>query len=116
MTPQRKLRLANFLMVLGVVPLLLGIAWIVSAIVYIRQHPGQGAGSDAFLMIFLLVVTYAFALVVSGASALWSALVARRAAGLRDRTAAITRTVVGMILAGPLLWYLGITLSAYARQ
>lgn len=97
-------------MLVGIVPLLLGISWIFAVIAYAQQHKGQMGGSDAFLMIGVLFVTYAFALIVSGASALWSAALAKRNAGIRTRVSTIIRRFVCLVLLIPFLWYLGITL------
>jgi len=83
MTARSKLWIANVLMVLGIVPLVLGICWIFAVIAYAKQHKGLMGGSDAFLMLGMLLVSYAFALLVSGGSAVWSAFVARRDTRLR---------------------------------
>jgi hypothetical protein len=109
MTPQGKLRTANLLMLAGLVPLLLGIGWIVSIIAYARQHRGEMGGSDAFLMIGILFVTYAFALIVSGGSALWSVIIAKRHPGVQGRTGAVIKALVCVALALPVLWYLRMT-------
>jgi hypothetical protein len=84
MTPHGKLLMANILMLVGIVPLILGISWILAAISYVQQHKGEMGGSDAFLIIAVLIVTYAFAAVVAGSSALWSGSIMRRNAGLRS--------------------------------
>ncbi|WP_156923509.1 hypothetical protein [Massilia alkalitolerans] len=110
MSPQRKLCVANVLMIVGMVPLLLGLCWIAAVIAFARQHKGQMGGSDAFLMIGVLFLAYAFALVVSGGSALWSTIVARRNAGLRARASTIIRSTTCLVLLAPLLWYAWITL------
>ena len=111
MTLQSKLRIANALMVVGIVPLLLGIAWIFSVIAFAKEHKGQMGGSDAFLMMGVLFVTYALALLVSGPSALWSALLAKRNSGIPAPASRVVRSCVYLILIAPLLWYLGITFS-----
>ncbi len=98
-------------MAVGIVPLLLGLGWIAAVIAFARQHKGQIGGSEAFLMIGVLFLTYAFALVVSGVSALWSTLVARRNAGLRTRASMIIRGATCLVLLAPLLWYTWMTLG-----
>jgi hypothetical protein len=113
MTPKTKLTVANALMVMGIVPLLLGISWIASVIAYANQHKGQMGGSDAFLMMGVLLLTYVLALLVSGPSALWSATVARRNPGIPARASAVIRSGVYLALIAPLLWYLGITFSLF---
>lgn len=97
------------LMVVGILPLLLGVGWICAVIAFARQHKGQMGGSDAFLMIGVLFVTYAFALLVSGGSAVWATVVARRHAGLRTRASTIVRSGACVVLLAPLLWYAWIT-------
>lgn len=109
MAPQNKLRIANVLMLAGILPLILGVSWICAVMSYAQQHKGEMGGSDAFLMIGVLAVTYAFALLVGGAGALWSTLIARRHAGLRTKPATIIRTTVAVFLLAPLLWYFAIT-------
>ena len=113
MTPQSKLGVTNALMIIGIVPLLFGIGWIFSVIAYANEHKGQMGGSDAFLMIGVLLTTYALALLVSGSSALWSATVARRNPGMPARTSTVIRRCVYIALIAPLLWYLGIALSLF---
>lgn len=113
MTVQGKLRIANALMVVGIVPLLLAIGWIFSVIAYANPHIGEMGGSDAFLMMAVLLVTYASALLVSGSSALWSALVAGRNPGTQAHAYKVIRSCVYLILIAPLLWYLGITFSLF---
>lgn len=113
MTSRAKLWIANVLMVLGIVPLLLGLSWILAVIGWARQHQGQMGGSDAFLMLGVLLVGYAFALLVSGGSAVWSARVARRDTGAGSRVSAIIRSGVCVVLLVPLLWYAGVSLSLF---
>ena len=113
MTPKGKLGVANALMVVGIVPLLLGIGWIFSVVAYAKPHKGLMGALDAFLMMGVLFVTYALALLVSGSSALWSAVVARRNPGMPARASAVIRRCVYIILVAPLLWYLGITFSLF---
>jgi hypothetical protein len=100
-------------MIVGIVPLILGISWILFAISYAQHHKGEMGGSDAFLMIAVLVVTYAFAAVVAGASALWSMSIARRNSGLRVKSASVMRAIVGIMLGLPLLWYAGIQVNFF---
>jgi hypothetical protein len=111
MSPTTKLRVANVLMLVGVIPLALGLAWIISVLSWARQHQGQAGGSDAFLMMGVLLVTYLFAFVVSGGSALWSVMLVKRNGGIRARTARVLRWFTGVVLLVPFLWYLGVTFS-----
>ena len=113
MTTQGKLLTANILMLVGIVPLILGISWILAVISYDQQHKGEMGGSDAFLMIAVLMVTYAFAAVVAGASALWSMSIVRRNSGLRSRSANVIKALVGLMLGAPLLWYVGMQFNFF---
>jgi hypothetical protein len=100
-------------MLVGILPLVLGVSWILAVIAYAQQHKGQMGGSDAFLMIGVLIVTYAFALLLGGGSSIWSAVVARRNAGIRATASKIFRISVWLILAAPLVWYVGLTLALF---
>lgn len=100
-------------MLAGIVPLALGLAWIGSVIAYAQQHKGQMGASDAFLMMGVLFVTYVFAVVVSGASALWSAVLAKRHGGIRARSARVIRWCVAVVLLAPLLWFAGVAFSLW---
>lgn len=113
MTPRCKLQVANILMLVGISPLILGIGWILTVLSYAQRHRGEMGGSDAFLMIAVLIVTYAFAVVVGGASALWSAFIVKRTAGVRTKPGLMLRIVVGVILFAPLLGYLWLTFRVY---
>lgn len=108
MTTHAKLRTANVLMLIGILPLALGVAWVAAVIASAHRFKGQMGGSDAFLMIAVLLMSYLFALLVAGAGALWSISITKRDAGLRSTPAVILRAVVALALGAPLLWYVGI--------
>lgn len=111
MTPQRKLSIANVLMLLGVAPLVLGITWMIAAVAFARQFGAAMGGSDAFLMMAVFLLTYAMALVVAGPGALWSRRLVRRHADLRSRTATLLKWLVVVALGLPVLGYAGLTLA-----
>ena len=113
MIPQRKLSVANVLMLLGLAPFLLGAAWVAAGVSYAQQHKGAAGASDAFLMIAVLGITYTFALLVAGPGALWSRRLVRRHAGLRTRAATVMKWLVAIALAAPLLAYAGLALWIY---
>lgn len=69
----------------------------------------QMGDADGFLMVGVLLLTYAIALLVGGGGALWSAVVARRHAGLRARASTLIRGGACIVLLAPLLWSLWIT-------
>lgn len=94
-------------MMLGTIPLLSNLGWTLSVIAAVQQHKGRVDESDTFLMIASLVATYVFALVISGASALWSVILAKQNADLHSRATPIIRALICAILFAPLLWYLG---------
>gem|GEM_PF-2594858 len=114
MRAQRQLAVANLLMLLGLAPLLLGAAWVVAALWYAGQHSGAAGGSDAFLMIAVLGMTYIFALLVAAPGALWSRSLVRRHAPLRTRTATVMKWLVVTALMAPVLAYTGLALWIYS--
>lgn len=113
MTIQTKLRIANVLMLLGLVPMTIGLCWVATIISYARRHPGQTGGSDAFLMMGVLFFGYVLALVVSGASSALSAVLVRRHAGVHAPVARIVRWLVCIVLLVPLLLYIGASLRLF---
>ncbi|MCS0810417.1 hypothetical protein NX774_21045 [Massilia agilis] len=100
-------------MIVGTMPLVLGLIWIVSVIFYAQTHKGQMGGSDAFLMIGVLFITYSFAFLVGGGSALWSALVARGNPDARTRASTLVRRFVCILLGAPLAGYFGLNLFSF---
>jgi hypothetical protein len=98
-------------MIAGIMPLVLGIAWVVAVIAHAQSHKGQAGGSDAFLMIAVLIVTYAWALLVGGAGAVWSALVARRHPACASRAAKLIRMLVLAALLAPLALYFALNFA-----
>ena len=77
------------------------------------QH-SQGAGSDAFLMIFMLGASWIFATVVAGGGALWSRRVARRNPDARTRLARALRLLAAVTIFLPLLGYVSLSLLMQA--
>lgn len=107
MAPRNKLRIANLFTLAGLAPLALGCYWIAAVLAYAGQHKGQMGGSGVFLMMGVLFITYAFAFVVSGASALWSVALVRRDAALRTPIATAIKVLVGVALLAPWVWTAG---------
>jgi uncharacterized membrane protein len=101
MKPQHKLHIANALMVLGLVPLLIGSYWMFSTLVTTNYHQQSQIGG-AFLVIGKVIFAYVFALIISGASAVWSAVVEKHNAEIRVRAAGMIRTLVLIMLVVPL--------------
>lgn len=101
MTPQSKLRIANVLMLAGILPLLFGIYWMISSGPYDMQRPTQVG--DMFLMIGKLMFAYLFALIISGSSGLWSAAIAKRHPGTQVNASKIIRIVVCIVLIVPMV-------------
>lgn len=99
MTPQNKLRVANVLMLVGIVPLIIGIYWMFSRLPYDMQRPSQVG--DFLLMLGKLIFAYGFALIVSGPSGVWSARLAKRNPGARVQASRIIRIVVCIVLVVP---------------
>ncbi|WP_395401998.1 hypothetical protein ACHMW6_28465 [Pseudoduganella sp. UC29_106] len=113
MTPQRKLHIANALIILGILPFSLSVYWTFSILAWARANPGQAGGSDAFLMIFLLGASWIFATVVAGGGALWSRRVARCNPDARTRLALVLRALAGLTILLPLLAYGVLILISY---
>jgi len=98
MRPEKKLQIANILMVVGIVPLIVGIGRMFAGTGYDLQRPAQ---VGEFLM--LLGGLVIFALVVSGIGAVWSALVAKRNPGIQGRASRALWIVVVLVLLLPLV-------------
>ena len=113
MTPKANLIRANIFMLLGIIPVILVVIWIIFAMFYGRQLKVAMGGSDAFLMIGALSVTYVFAVLIAGSSALWSMSIVKRNAGLHMQSATIMKTMVAIVLVTPLVWYAGISYKLF---
>lgn len=101
MKPQSKLHIANVLMVLGMVPLLIGCYSMFSTF-SATDYQKQSQVGLALLAIGKVIFAYVFALIISGTSAVWSALVEKHHAATAVRTAGIVRTLVLVMLVVPL--------------
>ena len=102
MTPYKKLVTANVLMLLGIIPLMITIYWMVSSFVT-TDYNNKGEVADVFMVLGKLVFAYAFALVVSGTAALWSARVEKRTPGIRVSATKGARILVAVVLVVPLV-------------
>ena len=98
MTPNNKLRLANVLMILGIAPVLIGMAWMISG--YSSAPHGQVYIAEALMKIGF---AYMFALVVGCGSAVWSLIVEKRNAGTRVGGTTAIRLLVVFLLVAPLV-------------
>lgn len=101
MKPHNKLRVANVLMGLGLVPLLIGSYWMFSTLAGIDYQKQSQIGL-AFLAIGKVIFAYVFALIVSGSSAVWSAAVEKRHAGPGVHCSRTMRILVAIMLVVPL--------------
>jgi hypothetical protein len=101
MKPQHKLHVANALMVLGLLPLLIGGYWLFSTLATADYHQQSQVGG-AFLVIGKVIFAYVFALITSGTSAVWSAVVEKHNAETQVRAARVIRTLVLVMLVVPL--------------
>lgn len=98
MTPHHKLRLANILMLVGIAPVLISMARMVtsfSAATHGRSHIGDALMTIGF--------AYMFAFVVSCGSAVWSLIVEKRHAGVRVGGSTAIRLLVVLLLVAPLV-------------
>jgi hypothetical protein len=101
MKPQNKLRVANVLMGLGLVPLLIGSYWMFSTLAGIDYQKQSQIGL-AFLALGKVVFAYVFALIVSGSSAVWSVAVEKSNAGPGVHSSRRMRILVAIMLVVPL--------------
>jgi hypothetical protein len=101
MKPQHKLHIANALMVLGLLPLLIGSYWMFSTLAGTDYHQQSQIGG-AFLVIGKVIFAYVFALIISGTSAVWSAVVEKHNAETQVYAARVIRTLVLIMLVVPL--------------
>lgn len=113
MAPHTKLRIANVLMLAGLVPLLYGVWTMFAMFAYARQNKASAGDTDAFLLLMVLMVSYACALVVSGVAALWSLALAHRHPALHAPVSACIRGAVYVALLLPLLSYLAISFRLF---
>jgi hypothetical protein len=107
MSPRRELRLVSALMVIGTLPLVLDLGW-TAAVLFDPPRGDSGFFSlDPIAMVGVLMMTYAFAAIVGGFSALQSLALTRHYVELRSITVAILRVIVALALAAPPLCILG---------
>lgn len=108
MSASRKLCIAHLLMFIGVAPMALSVIYLITVIDYAHSHPGQGGGSDAFLLIALLLFSYATTLVLGGTGALWSWFLTKRHIDKRSTATVALRMAVAAALLLPMLWYVSL--------
>jgi len=99
MTPQSKLRLANVLMLAGLVPLTVSMVRMVSnsaGVTYAGSHIGSA--------LMMIGFAYLFALLVSCGSAGWSFLVEKRHAQVHVSGTGAIRVLVLIVLIGPVIF------------
>lgn len=101
MKPQYQLHIANALMVFGLVPLIIGSYWMFSTLATTDYHQQNQIGG-AFLVIGKVIFAYVFALIISGTSAVWSAIVEKHHTELPMRAAGMIRSIVLVMLVLPL--------------
>lgn len=100
MTPQRKLNIANAIMVIGLTPLLLAELFVGSTLASNWQADPRHEAL-ALTMVLVLLYTAPFAVLAAVPASLWSWLVARRAPELA--TGRILRRAVYVLLLLPLV-------------
>ena len=89
-------------MLVGVVPLLIGIYKMFFNLPYDLQRPSEVG--DFFLMIGKLFFAYVFAAIISGSSGVWSATLVKRNPGTSVQASKIIRGIVCIILVVPLVF------------
>lgn len=109
MTPRGQLRIADGLMLAGLAPLAVGVAWVGGVMSWARSHPGQ-MGGEVFILMAVLLITYLFALVVSGGALAWATSIRRRHADAGTPWTTLVMGGTGIVLVLPLLFYVGVVL------
>lgn len=104
MTPERKLKIANILSVLGVCPFVLGV-WFVGLMFESARKVGGGL-NDVLIAFFLLAVSYFLSVLISGGAAIWSFLLLRKHIELRTKFNVIAWKVILLILCVPPVLFL----------
>ena len=104
MTPERKLSIASALMITGLIPLVLGSLFGLAIVTSDGWKNGKMGMAEGLTVFIVMMVTYAFAICVSGAGALWAFILHRLNKPLRSRRASIMTRVVFITLAAPLLY------------
>jgi hypothetical protein len=102
MNAQNKLRIANVLMLVGVVPLLASIYYLFAAGSSV-EHQKQSEMGDLLLVVGTMGFAYLFALIVGGTSAVWSSRVEKRNTGPGVRTSTAIRMLVATVLILPFM-------------
>lgn len=105
MSSQSKHRVANVLMISGVMPLAVGLVWVCAGLAYGQKNRGNVGGSDVFLMIAVLTLSYLVAVLISGCGAVLSLSLAKNDAALDAPVSKILRNCVWVILSFPPLLY-----------
>jgi hypothetical protein len=102
MNAQNKLRIANVLMLVGVVPLLASIYCLFAAGASV-EYQKQSEVGDLLLVLGQMGFAYLIALIVGGASAVWSSTVEKRNTGPGVRTSKAIRMFVATVLILPFM-------------
>ena len=102
MTPKNKLITANALMLLGIIPLLISIYWMISSFAT-TDYSKDSEVADVVMVVGKAFFAYVFAFFVSGAGALWSLQVEKRTAGISVGASKSIRILVCVVLVVPLV-------------
>lgn len=94
-------------MVVGILPLVMVLGWIAVALYNPPRHDSGFFMLDPIAMIGVLMMTYAFAVIVGGLGLFQSFSVTRQHHELRSKTVGMLQAAVILALAAPLLWNLG---------
>lgn len=100
----RQFRIAYFLMMVGTVPWIAMLAWVVTILVFNKHgRPPAVFMLDPIGMVGLMLAVYTFALVFAGTGACWSFLITRRYPELGTKEVASLRATIGVVVGVPLL-------------
>jgi CHASE2 domain-containing sensor protein len=104
MPPRRKLRIANMLMGLGMIPFALVFCWALAFLLTtVPGEPPKVPIIDPIGMVGLLVTSFVITAVVAGTSALWSWSLTSSNIEIRSWSALAFRLATVLLLSGPVL-------------
>jgi hypothetical protein len=104
MLPKNQFRLANFLMLCGVLPWIVVLGW-VSAILLVsdKAHPGRIFMLDPIGMIGLIMMVFIYSVVLSGIGVWWSFSLTQKFPELWSKKATTLKAIIGLTLGIPML-------------
>jgi hypothetical protein len=104
MVPKNQFRLANLLMMCGVLPWIAVLGWVSAILLVIeRGRPARIFMLDPIGMIGLIMMVFIYSLLLSGIGVSWSFSLTQQYPELCSKTTTALRAMVGLTLGIPLL-------------